>query len=159
MTPPLYGLKPKEFYLKSTQEMQTLFAAMPEAIANTKRGRPLSCGTGNRNTAFAILFLWRGVSDNIAFFQALCEKACKNDYGTPVPESVRNRLQRETQVIQQMGYVDYFLIVWDYVRYAKQHGIPVGPGRGSGAGSLCAYCMGITEIRPDGISSALLSGF
>ena len=93
-------------------------------------------------------FSMEGVSDNIAFFQALCEKGMQKRYGTPVPESVRNRLQRETQVIQQMGYVDYFLIVWDYVRYAKQHGIPVGPGRGSGAGSLCAYCMGITEIDP-----------
>lgn len=138
----------EEFYLKSTQEMQTLFAAMPEAIANTKRIADRCHVELETGTLHLPSFSMEGVSDNIAFFQALCEKGMQKRYGTPVPESVRNRLQRETQVIQQMGYVDYFLIVWDYVRYAKQHGIPVGPGRGSGAGSLCAYCMGITEIDP-----------
>lgn len=57
-------------------------------------------------------------------------------------------MQYELRVIQQMGYVDYFLIVWDFIRYARQIGVPVGPGRGSGAGSLCAYCIGITGIDP-----------
>lgn len=79
-------------------------------------------------------------------------------YGTPVPESVRNRLQRETQVIQQMGYVDYFLIVWDYVRYAKQHGIPVGPGRGSGQAASVRTAWALQKLTRWHIICSL-SGF
>ena len=71
----------------------------------------------------------------------------KKRYGT-VTEELVNRLQYEIDTIVQMGYVDYFLIVFDFIRYAKQNDIPVGPGRGSGAGSLAAYCMGITNVDP-----------
>ena len=137
-----------EFYLKSTQEMQQLFSAMPEAIANTKRIAERCYVTFETEDLHLPSFSMDGVTNNVALFVDLCQKGMQKRYGTPVPEHVRKRLQHEIDVIIQMNYIDYFLIVWDYVNFAKQHQIPVGPGRGSGAGSLCAYCMGITEIDP-----------
>lgn len=137
-----------EFYLKSTQEMQQLFSAMPEAIINTKRIADRCHVTFETEKLHLPSFFMDGVTDNVALFADLCQKGMQKRYGTPVPEHVQKRLQHEMDVITQMNYVDYFLIVWDYVNFAKQHQIPVGPGRGSGAGSLCAYCMGITEIDP-----------
>ena len=76
-------------------------------------------------------------------FSGLIEK-----YNEPINKSIRERLNYEIKIIVEMGYTDYFLIVWDFIRYAKENNIPVGPGRGSGAGSLCAYCIGITGIDP-----------
>lgn len=137
-----------EFYLKSTQEMQQLFSAMPEAIANTKRIAERCSVTFETEKLHLPSFFMDGVKDNAALFVELCQKGMQKRYGTPVSEHVQKRLQHEIDVITQMNYIDYFLIVWDYVNFAKQHQIPVGPGRGSGAGSLCAYCMGITEIDP-----------
>ncbi|MDE5563912.1 MAG: DNA polymerase III subunit alpha, partial [Oscillospiraceae bacterium] len=89
-----------------------------------------------------------GVSDNTVYFRALCKKGMYKRYGEhPAPE-VEQRLAHELNVIETMQFVDYFLIVWDFIRYARSQDIPVGPGRGSGAGSLCAYCIGITQIDP-----------
>jgi DNA polymerase-3 subunit alpha len=136
------------FYLKSTQEMQQLFAAVPEAITNTKRIADRCHVTFETGNVHLPAFFMDGVTDNAALFADLCQKGAQKRYGTVLPEVVSQRLQHEITVITQMGYIDYFLIVWDYVTFAKQHDIPVGPGRGSGAGSLCAYCMGITEIDP-----------
>ena len=87
-------------------------------------------------------------SDSISYFKSICFEGAKKRYGDTPPENIIERMEYELDVIIKMGYVDYFLIVWDYVRYAKDHGIPVGPGRGSGAGSICAYCMEITDIDP-----------
>lgn len=88
------------------------------------------------------------MSDNIAYFRELCYKGMYKRYGDqPAPEVVE-RLEHELHVIETMQFVDYFLIVWDFIRYARSQDIPVGPGRGSGAGSLCAYCIGITQIDP-----------
>ena len=85
--------------------------------------------------------------DHIEYFTDLCSRGLKKRYGTITPE-LRERFDYEMSVVKGMGYVDYYLIVYDFVRYAKQAGIPVGPGRGSGAGSLLAYCMGITGVDP-----------
>ena len=86
--------------------------------------------------------------ENVAFFREKCWEGFERHYGTDAPQEYRERLEYELSVIEKMGYVDYYLIVWDFVDYAKRHGIPVGPGRGSGAGSIAAYCIGITGIDP-----------
>ena len=82
------------------------------------------------------------------YFKDLCYKGIKNRYGETPEKEIMDRLEYEISVIEKMGYVDYFLIVWDYINYAKSVGIPVGPGRGSGAGSIAAYAIGITDIDP-----------
>ncbi len=86
--------------------------------------------------------------DNVAYFRRLCREGIERRYGTPVPAHVEARLVEETAVVEQMGFVAYFLIVWDFIRYAKERGIPVGPGRGSAAGSVLAYALGITNVDP-----------
>lgn len=136
------------FYLKSTEEMNALFADCPDALRNT-------AVIANRcNTEFTFgqirlpQYRAEGVSDTALYFRQLCEKGLHERYGAQPTKNAVQRLEYEYGVICRMGYVDYFLIVWDFVHYAKEHDIPVGPGRGSGAGSLCAYCIGITDIDP-----------
>lgn len=138
----------KEFYVKSANEMENLFGAHPEALENTVR----IAERCNVDFTFGELklpkFTMEGVTDNYSFFCELCRKGLHEKYGaSPTPDIVR-RLDYEISVISQMGFVDYFLIVWQFINYARQNRIPVGPGRGSGAGSLCAYCIGITGIDP-----------
>jgi DNA polymerase III subunit alpha len=89
-----------------------------------------------------------GGGDVDAFFDRLLEEGAAKRYGTPLPEAVSRRLAYEKGVIRQMGFVSYFLITWDFIRYAREQGIPVGPGRGSGAGSIVAYCLYITNVDP-----------
>ncbi|MBQ4464856.1 MAG: DNA polymerase III subunit alpha [Oscillospiraceae bacterium] len=142
------GFSTNEFYLKSTAEMESLFHAVPEALTNTRRIAD-RCNVefrfGERKLPH---FVQEGVNDNTAYFRALCQKGMQKRYGEHPSPEVQQRLQYELSVIEQMGFVDYFLIVWDFIRYARSQDIPVGPGRGSGAGSLCAYCIGITGIDP-----------
>ena len=88
-----------------------------------------------------------GETDAFAYLRALCEKGLRERYGEDRPDA-RERMEYELGVISGMGYVDYFLIVWDFIHYARTHGVGVGPGRGSGAGSIVAYCLGITSIDP-----------
>ncbi len=137
-----------EFYMKSFEEMSELFSQYPEAVANTAEIAE-KC---NVNLEFGVIrlpeFKAEGVDDNIKFLKQLCISGAKKRYGENLSEIVKERLKHELDIIIQMGYADYFLIVWDFIRYAKENDIPVGPGRGSGAGSLCAYCMGITDIDP-----------
>lgn len=142
------GFSMSEYYLKSTEEMAALFANCPDAISNTRRIADrchVGFVFGQRKLPH---FVQDGVTDNTAFFHALCEKGMHKRYGEHITPEIENRLHYEMQVIEQMGFVDYYLIVWDLIRYARMHDIPVGPGRGSGAGSLCAYCIGITSIDP-----------
>ena len=142
------GFATNEFYLKTTQEMEELFPNLPEAIINTRRIADrcqVVFAFGERKLPH---FVKEGVSDNTAYFRALCTKGMYMRYGNAPSDEVKQRLLHELHVIEEMGFVDYFLIVWDFIRYAKKHEIPVGPGRGSGAGSLCAYCLGITGIDP-----------
>ena len=86
--------------------------------------------------------------DNKVYFRKLCEDGLHRRYGENITKELRDRLEYEISVIDRMGYINYYLIVFDFINYARSQGIPVGPGRGSGAGSLAAYCMGITNIDP-----------
>ncbi|MBQ9111642.1 MAG: DNA polymerase III subunit alpha [Oscillospiraceae bacterium] len=142
------GFATNEFYLKTTQEMEALFPNLPEAITNTRKIADrcqVSFVFGERKLPH---FVKEGVVDNTAYFRALCTKGMYMRYDNAPSDEVKKRLLHELRVIEEMGFVDYFLIVWDFIRYARTRGIPVGPGRGSGAGSLCAYCIGITSIDP-----------
>ncbi|MEG2814329.1 MAG: DNA polymerase III subunit alpha, partial [Oscillospiraceae bacterium] len=89
-----------------------------------------------------------GVDDNKKYFYEQCYNGLYKHYGNQPEQKIVDRLEYELKIIAQMGYIDYFLIVYDFIHYAKTHDIPVGPGRGSGAGSLAAYCIGITGIDP-----------
>ncbi len=137
----------EEFYVKSEEEMRALFPAVPAAFDNTveiARRCQVELVFGKTHLpAFDA-----PDKDSTAYFRRLCTDGLHRRYGdAPSAEAVA-RLQYEMDTIEQMGYVDYYLIVNDFVQYAKSVGIPVGPGRGSGAGSLCAYCIGITGIDP-----------
>lgn len=138
----------EDFYIKSEDEMRTLFKNVPAALTNTVE----IAARCNVSFEFGVIklpkFTVEGVADNTAYFKELCAKGMKKLYGENPPKAAAERLDYEFNIIAQMGYVDYFLIVWDFIRYAKENGIPVGPGRGSGAGSIAAYCMGITGIDP-----------
>ncbi len=140
--------KTDNFYVRSTEEMAEIFAAVPDAVTNTA----LVAEKCNFDFEFGVtklpFFTTPDGSDNITFFKKLCTDGLRARYGENPPEEHVKRLEYEMSVIERMGYVDYFLIVWDFVDYAKNHDIPVGPGRGSGAGSICAYSMGITGIDP-----------
>ncbi len=136
------------FSLKSTEEMQTLFADCPDALRNTAE----IAARCNVEFQFGQIqlpkFRAEGVTDTTAYLRQLCGNGMRRRFGDHPPAEAVNRMNYELDVITRMGYVDYFLIVWDFVHYAKTHDIPVGPGRGSGAGSLCAYLIGITDIDP-----------
>ena len=150
------GFETDEFYMKSTSEMERLFDAYPGAIANTAkiadmcdfhfnfgetqlpRFRPED---GSEPAAYLTRLAWDGLQSRV--------DAGHIDYTAGREESqYRERISYELSVIEKMGYCEYYLIVWDFVRHSKSVGIPVGPGRGSGAGSLVAYLLGITDIDP-----------
>ncbi|MCI7280643.1 MAG: DNA polymerase III subunit alpha, partial [Faecalibacterium prausnitzii] len=137
-----------EFYVKTTDEMYDLFAMVPDACANTQIIAD-QCNFdfefGNTKIPY---YKAPGGMDNQAFFEKLCWEGLERRYGSNVPQANKDRLNYEISVIKTMGYTNYYLIVWDYVNYAKSQGIPVGPGRGSGAGSIAAYSVGITDIDP-----------
>lgn len=136
-----------EFYIKSEEEMRALFPAVPQAFDNTVRIAE-RCRVDFTFGQMHLPAFDAPNGDSDAYFVSLCREGLHRHYGAqPAPE-VEQRLAYEIDTIRQMGYIDYYLIVYDFVHYAKSVGIPVGPGRGSGAGSLCAYCMGITAIDP-----------
>ena len=135
------------FYLKSEEDMLERFPK--QAVENTS----LIAQRCNFSFTFGEIKLPnyevpRGYETHFDYFKELCEKGFARIYGESAPSAYRERMEYEMGIIRQMGYVDYFLIVWDYVNFAKSKGIAVGPGRGSGAGSICAYIMGITAIDP-----------
>ena len=136
-----------EFYVKSAEEMAKLYPAIPAAMENTLR----IADRCNVEITFGHTILpyysYKGVTDNEKFLRDMCREGLYKRYGTPTEEAV-SRMEYELSVITSMGYTNYYLIVWDFINYAKSRDIPVGPGRGSGAGSLCAYCIGITDIDP-----------
>ncbi len=137
-----------EFYLKSEEEMSSLFADTPEAISNTQ----LIADRCNFDFEFGNTKLpYFETPDNIdhfEYFRSLCLDGMKARYGQNPPQQYYDRLDYELETVEKMGYTDYYLIVADFVSFAKSKGIPVGPGRGSGAGSIAAYCMGITDLDP-----------
>ena len=137
----------EEFYLKSEDELRQLFPGCDEAFENTQKIADRCNLEFVFNEYHLPSFPVPEGYTNEAYFRKLCEDGFRERYENP-PESYRERLEYEIGVISRMGYVNYYLIVWDFIRYAKEQGIPVGPGRGSGAASIVAYCMHITEVDP-----------
>ncbi|MCH5300713.1 MAG: DNA polymerase III subunit alpha [Ruminococcus sp.] len=137
-----------EFYLKSEEEMRALFPDVQQAFDNTQ----LIADRCNVNFEFGVRKLPHfDVPDNedhYEYFKRNCYEGLYKHYGNNPEQSLVERLEYELSTIKRMGFVDYYLIVNDFIQYAKKQGIPVGPGRGSGAGSLCAYCIGITDVDP-----------
>ena len=136
-----------QFYLKSEEEMRNLFSFAPEAIENTNKiAERCHVEIKFHETKIPHFDVPEGFTSK-SYLEDLCDKGFQmrypNDDGT-----LRKKLEYEISVIDKMGYVDYFLIVWDFINYAKEHGIAVGPGRGSAAGSLVSYCLRITDIDP-----------
>ena len=137
----------EEFYLKSEDEMRQLFPNCEEAIENTQRIADRCNLEFVFNEYHLPAFPVPTGYTNEEYFRKLCYDGFAERYADP-PESYKERLEYEIGVISRMGYVNYYLIVWDFIRYAKENDIPVGPGRGSGAASIVAYCMHITEVDP-----------
>ncbi len=137
----------EEFYVKSGEEMAALFPYAPTAISNTEK----IADACNFDFTFHQRLLPKydvpEGEDAFSYLRKLCEKGLYERYGTPSEEAIE-RLSYELGVIESMGFVDYFLIVWDFVNYAKSNGIAVGPGRGSAAGSIVAYSLYITDVDP-----------
>lgn len=137
-----------EFYFKSEQEMRELFVDVPEAYENTVRIAERCNVEFEFGKTKLPHFEIPNSQDHFEYFKDMCIDGLYKNYGENPSQDIRQRLGYELSVIKEMGYTDYFLIVGDFINYAKSQGIPVGPGRGSGAGSLAAYCIGITGIDP-----------
>ncbi len=138
----------KEFYVKSEEEMRALFPWCPEAIDNTAKIAELC----NVDFQFGVhhlpaFQLPEGWTSSDAYFDHLCREGFRRRY-PGASEEYQKRLQFEMDMIRRMGFVDYFLIVSDFIAFAKSNGIPVGPGRGSAAGSMVSYCLNITDVEP-----------
>ncbi|MCI6990737.1 MAG: DNA polymerase III subunit alpha, partial [Clostridiales bacterium] len=137
-----------EFYLKSEQEMAALFPHWPEAIENTAK----IADACNVDFQFGVYHLPEfklpeGRTDADAYFEELCRQGFARRYPQGSAD-YEKQLEYEMAMIRRMGFVEYFLIVSDFIGYAKSHQIPVGPGRGSAAGSMVAYCLDITDVDP-----------
>ncbi len=136
-----------QYYLKSPEEMEKLFPYAKQALENTNEIA--------KRCNVEIVFGEQKVPKYdvpegftaYTYLQALCEEGLNRRYAQ-INKELEERLNYELTTIEKMGYVDYFLIVWDFIKYGKDHGIAVGPGRGSAAGSLVSYCLGITDIDP-----------
>ena len=136
-----------EFYLKSGVQMQELFPYAPEAITNTNKIADMCNVTFDFDKTYLPHFDVPEGYDSFTYLRDLCYKGLAERYH-PVTARETDRLEYELGVIRSMGYIDYFLIVWDFIKFAKDNKIPVGPGRGSGAGSIVAYSLNITTIDP-----------
>ena len=137
----------EEFYLKSEEELRARFPGCDEAFQNTaKIAERCNLDFTFHEYHLPAFPVPEGVT-NEEYFRDLCMKGFLERY-PQAPQSYRERLEYEMGVISRMGYVNYYLIVWDFIRYAKENGIPVGPGRGSGAASIVAYSLHITEVDP-----------
>lgn len=136
-----------QYYVKSEEEMLRLFPYAKQALENTQK----IADRCHVEIEFGVTKLPKyDVPDGYTsweYLQKLCYEGLEKRYGDP-SEELKERLSYELETIHQMGYVDYFLIVWDFIKYAKDHGISVGPGRGSAAGSIVSYCLEITTIDP-----------
>lgn len=149
-----------QYYVKSEEEMAALFPYAPEAIENTaKIAERCNVEIEFGKTKLPFYQVPQGY-DSLSYLTHLCEEGLKERYPDresddfkgeihkKIGMSVEERLSYELSVIERMGYVNYFLIVWDFINYARSQGIPVGPGRGSAAGSIVSYCLHITDIDP-----------
>ncbi len=138
-----------ELYIKSPEEMMDYFKEIPEAIENTvKVAEKCNVEFEFGHTILPNYDVPEKYNTHFDFLKEITDKGIIKRYGENPPKEIIDRENYELDVINKMGYVDYFLIVWDYVNFAKSNGIPVGPGRGSGAGSIVAYSIEITDIDP-----------
>ena len=138
-----------ELYVKSPEEMSDYFRNVPDAIENTvKIAEKCNVEFEFGHTILPNYDVPKEFATHYDYLEKLTKDGLIQRYGENPSEEIKQRAEYELSVINKMGYVDYFLIVWDYIHYAKTHNIPVGPGRGSGAGSIVAYAIGITDIDP-----------
>ena len=138
-----------ELYIKSPEEMMEFFKNVPDAIENTvKVAEKCNVEFEFGHTILPNYEVPKEYPTHFDYLKKLTDNGIKKRYGENVSEDILKREEYELSVINKMGYTDYFLIVWDYVNFAKSHNIPVGPGRGSGAGSIVAYAIEITDIDP-----------
>lgn len=147
--PNRFHFETNEFYVKSVEEMEMLFGEYPESLTNTK----VIADMCNVEFEFGKIHLPyydipKEFKTHYDYLRYLTINGMKKRYGENIPKSHLERMEYELGVINQMGFVSYYLIVWDFINWAKNHGIPVGPGRGSGAGSIVAYAIGITNLDP-----------
>ena len=148
-TPNRFKFKTDEFYVKSEQEMAELFKDYPETITNTQE----IVDQCNVELDFGKIHLPEydipeGYKDKFDYLKHLTWDGLKERYGLDVPKEYIERARYELNTIESMGFVGYYLIVWDFIHWAKSNNIPIGPGRGSGAGSIVAYAIGITNLDP-----------
>jgi DNA polymerase III subunit alpha len=136
-----------EFYFKSYGEMLKLFPDIPDAVSNTLE----IADRCNVELDFSKVYLpeYKVPKEYSldSFLEKLCDEGLKIRY-SEITDEIKNRLEHELKIIKDMGYSGYFLIVWDFIKFAKNNGVPVGPGRGSGAGSIVSYLLGITDVDP-----------
>ncbi len=137
-----------QFYFKSAQEMAALFAWAPEALSNTMAIAEKCNLKLNFDKYHVPEYPCPSGKTKETYLRHLCLEGAQERYGNTVPENVLKQLDFELSEIDKMGFIGYFLIVWDFVHYAKSQGIPVGPGRGSAAGSIVSYLLGITDLDP-----------
>ena len=138
-----------DFYVKSPEEMEEFFEGLPEVLENTvKIAEKCNVEFEFGNTILPNYDVPEEFETHYDYIKHLTDTGMQKRYGDNIPQDIIDRKEYELSVIKKMGYVDYFLIVWDYINWAKSQGIPVGPGRGSGAGSIVAYAIGITDIDP-----------
>lgn len=138
-----------DYYIKSPEEMEEYFSNIPEVLENTvKIADKCNVTFDFGHTILPNYDVPEEFETHYDYLRKLSNDGMIQRYGNDIPKEIRDREEYELSVIKKMGYVDYFLIVWDYINWAKSQGIPVGPGRGSGAGSIVAYSIGITDIDP-----------
>ncbi|MFH1847290.1 MAG: DNA polymerase III subunit alpha [Candidatus Omnitrophota bacterium] len=136
-----------QLYFKSPDEMKKAFSEVPEAILNTLEIAEKCKLELNFDQLHLPRFVVPSGEENIVFFRRIVEAGLVKRYKS-ITDEIRTRVEHEFKIIQQSGYISYFLIVWDFINHAKGKGIPVGPGRGSAAGSIISYALGITDIDP-----------
>src|SRR2546428_285462 len=148
LDPKRWRFSTEEFYVKSAEEMARVFAEIPDACRNTLAVAE-RC---NLTLEFGSFHLPRYVVPENhtleSYLEHLAREGLQRRYGANPGDAIDQRLGHELRIIEKMGFAGYFLVVWDFIRYARDRGIAVGPGRGSSAGSLVAYCLGITNVDP-----------
>ncbi|MEA2152285.1 MAG: polymerase subunit alpha, partial [Solirubrobacteraceae bacterium] len=145
---PKLTFETNEFYLRDSGEMVAAFAEWPEAIASTLEIAERCTVELELGKQLIPSFQTPDESSEREYLRARVQEGMRLRYGDPAPAEALQRMEMELAVIDRMGFNAYFLIVWDFVKYAKENGIAVGPGRGSAAGSIVAYCLAITDVDP-----------
>jgi DNA polymerase III subunit alpha len=148
LSAPKMSFDTNEFYLRSSQEMADTFAEWPEALASTLEIAERCNVEIELGRQLIPRYPTPEETPEADYLRDLVDQGLRERYGDPVPAAARERAEYELGVIDRMGFSAYFLIVWDFVKYAKDAGIAVGPGRGSAAGAIVAYCLAITDVDP-----------